>query len=1205
MKRKVVSLLLALVLVLSLVPLPAAAQGTEGTFANGISWELNGEGILRISGSGSLEAENGALPWDNLSSQIEQVIIEEGICILCDDAFADCTKLVQVDLPGSLLSIGVGAFSNCVSLETVLLQEGVIRICDGAFAGCENLTYISFPESLKIIGEEAFMQCTSLNWVRFPWELERIECRAFYESGIVSVEFDGTPLYIGEEAFYWCDNMESAIFPDTAPEMGPDAFEFRTTCYFPTDQDLSQYDVRARTERILRHYEGVLEDGTYWTFFNSGLLRLEGITALAATAADFSDFADEIRSVEVMDGVTALAEGALSGFETAYQIRLPYGLSDIGDNAFSGCTALREMNMPWDVVTIGAGAFRDCTALRKLNFWGDCPQIDSTAFENVSATVYHLDEMLGYEPPVELPGASLTWDIVRYSSANGGILGSDFLWYLDDSNCLYIDGEGPMPEGNYDDWDNLFPWTTSKEITTSVVVGDNITSISQCAFDGFVDVISVELPDTLTQIGASAFNDCQSLRSIQLPEGLTELDINAFARCSGLERLTLPTDIKVIPDYCFTDCGHLVEIILPEKLEVIGEQAFDACYELGCLVFPETLTEIRYWAFSNTSELHQVTFTGDAPVMGEDVFIGAHVDLYYPSDRSGWTEDVMLDYGAWEYQWIPYDPVEETCRHTWSDGACSLCTAVCTHHYIGNVCGICGQPLDPQTQCLATLTGSFNNWSTEPNMILFEDDTLYASMELEEGSYLFKILYDGVSYGVDENHSSDYWVYNSLVEDGYTCRFEIDHAGTYELHFDMSSYRPDLYYIPETMYVMGTEGVFGTKVEMIPYGKGYYYAETMLEKGVYSWVLSDEDGIIQRNWTDYNVPDLSKVTTSINIYNQWSLTRYEPVEDPVITPKYPTLSFEDEITMNVYFEASKLGWQNVDDMGLICFDTADAEGTIETASAVIEGAVKDAATGLYMVRTDSIPAKDLSKTKYFKIYVQRSDGSYVYSSLLKYSPLNYAASQFGDSTAPAAMKALVTAMLCYGGAAQRYFGTDDAYADANLTEEQKAYIESYRSDMMNPVVKPDAAKLGSFGATETGFARCYPTISFEGAFAINYYFLPEHTVEGDVTFYYWDRTAYEAADTLTVDNATGSQVLTYDETGLYNGAVENIAAKDLDDTIYVAAVYSDGTTRYCSGVLAYSIGDYCVSQAKEGKPMESLAAATAVYGYYAKQYFAE
>ena len=66
-------------------------------------------------------------------------------------------------------------------------------------------------------------------------------------------------------------------------------------------------------------------------------------------------------------------------------------------------------------------------------------------------------------------------------------------------------------------------------------------------------------------------------------------------------------------------------------------------------------------------------------------------------------------------------------------------------------------------------------------------------------------------------------------------------------------------------------------------------------------------------------------------------------------------------------------------------------------------------------------------------------------------------------------------------------------------------------------------------------------------------------------------------------------------------AITGIAAKELDDTVYVAATYTvDGQT-FCSGVIAYSISGYCIKQA-DGN-MGDLAQATAMYGYYAERYF--
>ena len=53
----------------------------------------------------------------------------------------------------------------------------------------------------------------------------------------------------------------------------------------------------------------------------------------------------------------------------------------------------------------------------------------------------------------------------------------------------------------------------------------------------------------------------------------------------------------------------------------------------------------------------------------------------------------------------------------------------------------------------------------------------------------------------------------------------------------------------------------------------------------------------------------------------------------------------------------------------------------------------------------------------------------------------------------------------------------------------------------------------------------------------------------------------------------------------------------------MAAVYENGGTTWTSGVLGYSIGTYCSSQASKGSAIAGLAKATDVYGYHAKAYF--
>ena len=95
------------------------------------------------------------------------------------------------------------------------------------------------------------------------------------------------------------------------------------------------------------------------------------------------------------------------------------------------------------------------------------------------------------------------------------------------------------------------------------------------------------------------------------------------------------------------------------------------------------------------------------------------------------------------------------------------------------------------------------------------------------------------------------------------------------------------------------------------------------------------------------------------------------------------------------------------------------------------------------------------------------------------------------------------------------------------------------------------------------------------------------------------KTGQQVLDILRQLNREGTTVIliTHD-----NG----IAAKALDDTYYVAGVYTDaqGNT-YCTGILPYSLGAYCGSQVSKGGATAPLAAAIAVYGYYAAAYFAQ
>ena len=343
-------------------------------------------------------------------------------------------------------------------------------------------------------------------------------------------------------------------------------------------------------------------------------------------------------------------------------------------------------------------------------------------------------------------------------------------------------------------------------------------------------------------------------------------------------------------------------------------------------------------------------------------------------------------------------------------------------------------------------------------------------------------------------------------------------------------------------------------------------------------------------------PDATEVNAETGWMGFCSYVDGTEIIVPALTLKYPSLSFEDEILYNVYYTLDNA--TSIVEMGLLTFATRDAQGTVDTASDVIPGFVNSGST--YMVQSNGIPAKNLSDAVYFKVYAKLANGAYVYTDVAGYNAVAYANTVLGKSSSTDKAKALVVAMLNYGAAAQEYFGyKTDALMNAGLTAEQQALVSAYSDSMVADVVKADSSKVGSF-VMNGGYSNIYPTVSFEGAFSINFYFTPNKTADDGLTFYYWDAETYNSVDVLTIDNATASQPMNQSGKN-WGAAVEGIAAKAIDETVYVAAIYTSNGVEYPTGIVAYSLGNYCKTLAGNG---EAFGAATAVYGYYAKAYFA-
>ena len=159
----------------------SAATTASGTCGNNLTWTLDDEGTLTISGTGSMTEYNAYSypPWYTYRSFIKSVVIDEGVTSIGTYAFYGCTSLTSIEIPYGVRSIGGSAFYGCTSLASIEIPDSVTIITAGAFNNCTSLTSIEIPDSVTSIGYSAFYGCTSLTSVVIGDGVTSIDRNAF------------------------------------------------------------------------------------------------------------------------------------------------------------------------------------------------------------------------------------------------------------------------------------------------------------------------------------------------------------------------------------------------------------------------------------------------------------------------------------------------------------------------------------------------------------------------------------------------------------------------------------------------------------------------------------------------------------------------------------------------------------------------------------------------------------------------------------------------------------------------------------------------------------------------------------------------------------------------------------------------------------------------------------------------------------------
>ena len=145
---------------------------------------------------------------------------------------------------------------------------------------------------------------------------------------------------------------------------------------------------------------------------------------------------------------------------------------------------------------------------------------------------------------------------------------------------------------------------------TNITVPQSVTYIGVKAFDSCTNLSSITLSNNITSIGTYAFNNCTNLTSITIPGSVTSIGWGAFSNCTKLTSITIPDSVTTINPCAFKNCSSLTSITIPGSVTSIGPNAFENCTNLTSITIPGSVTSIGSNVFDGCTSLNDIRYSG-------------------------------------------------------------------------------------------------------------------------------------------------------------------------------------------------------------------------------------------------------------------------------------------------------------------------------------------------------------------------------------------------------------------------------------------------------------------------------------------------------------------------------------------------------------------------------------------------------------------
>ena len=196
------------------------------------AWDTDGDSELSYVEATAITTLGTKFKGNTLIESFEELKYFTHLTSIDDDTFNACTALTSIQIPASVETIGLRAFKKCSSLANITFEKGSIlkdikggskMASDymsidyyGAFSDCSALTAIEIPASVESIGVAAFSDCKKLASVTFE-----------HSSKLKSIGGGWSSPYGGFSygAFLYCSSLTSIKIPASVETIGASAFK--------------------------------------------------------------------------------------------------------------------------------------------------------------------------------------------------------------------------------------------------------------------------------------------------------------------------------------------------------------------------------------------------------------------------------------------------------------------------------------------------------------------------------------------------------------------------------------------------------------------------------------------------------------------------------------------------------------------------------------------------------------------------------------------------------------------------------------------------------------------------------------------------------------------------------------------------------------------------------------------------------------------